>query len=143
MSKKEKNVNKTHLEMIQNVISRMGQNSVRAKEWCITVDSAFLVFLLSNHDSRWGNVSLVIAIVVTVLFYGLDAYYLYLERGFRGLYDMAARVIDRDADFAEYSMKVPKDYKGALMYLKAAFSFVTGVFYGIILVSLIMVYCFV
>src|SRR5207253_9922963 len=72
-----------HLGIIQNVIQRMGSNSSTCKTWCITIVAALLVVIA---DKNKPNVAL-LALFPTVLFAGLDVYYLALEKGFRHSYD--------------------------------------------------------
>jgi len=61
----------------------MAANSASCKTWCITIVSAILVVVAdkANPSYVW------IAIIPTVLFFGLDSYYLALERLFRDQYN--------------------------------------------------------
>ena len=68
-----------HLEINQNVIMRMGENSRSCKIWCVTLVAAVLVLVAETGDANHA----LIALGPTVLFYVLDSYYLALERGFR------------------------------------------------------------
>ncbi|ENM8347193.1 hypothetical protein VCSRO209_3433 [Vibrio cholerae] len=72
-----------HLAMLQNVIQRMASNSSSCKSWCITLVSAVLVIVADKGkpDYAW------IALLPTVIFACLDAYYLALEKGFRETYN--------------------------------------------------------
>ena len=72
-----------HLEINQNVIMRMGENSRSCKVWCVTLVSAVLVLVAQTGKANHA----LIALGPTVLFYVLDAYYLSLERGFRRSFD--------------------------------------------------------
>ena len=74
-----------YLEMIQAAISRMAANSFLLKGWSVTLTSAILG--LAVKDAR-PAIALV-AIVPVVVFAGLDAYYLALERKFRSLWQPA------------------------------------------------------
>lgn len=78
-----------HLEFIQAVIARLGQNGSVAKGWAITVAGAFVGLAVQAHNPALALVSL----ATTSIFWGLDAYFLYCERQFRRLY---ARVLTRD-----------------------------------------------
>jgi hypothetical protein len=73
----------SHLTIMQSVIQRMAANSTSAKTWCITLVSAILVIVADKQKPQYIWLSLVPAI----LFFGLDAYYLALERGFRCSYN--------------------------------------------------------
>ncbi|HDZ9313104.1 TPA: hypothetical protein RUZ05_003537, partial [Vibrio cholerae] len=61
-----------HLTMLQNIIQRMASNSSSCKSWCITLVSAVLVIVADKGkpDYAW------IALLPTVIFACLDAYYL-------------------------------------------------------------------
>jgi hypothetical protein len=65
------------------------------KGWSITVAAAIYGYAAAHFSWRAAAVGLLPAIV----FWGLDAYYLWNERLFRGLYDEAAR-----GSLATYSM---------------------------------------
>lgn len=73
----------THLGIIQNVIQRMSTNSTNCKAWCVTLVAAVLVIIADKGkpDYAW------IALLPTVVFLALDAYYLALEKGFRNSYN--------------------------------------------------------
>lgn len=73
----------THLGIIQNVIQRMSSNSTNCKAWCVTLVAAVLVIIADKGkpDYAW------IALLPTVVFLALDAYYLALEKGFRNSYN--------------------------------------------------------
>ena len=82
---------RTHLEIMQGVVSRMADNSRSCKVWCVTLVAAVL-FLSARSDG--ANVALV-ALAPAALFWVLDAYYLSLERAFRKSYDdFVAKVHD-------------------------------------------------
>lgn len=73
---------RTHLEIMQGVISRMANNSRSCKVWCVTLVAAVL-FLSSRTDE--AN-QVLTALAPAVLFWFLDSYYLLLERAFRKSY---------------------------------------------------------
>jgi len=72
----------THLGILQGTIERMAGNSAAAKAWSITLVSAILVIVADKHQPRF----VWLALIPTLLFLGLDAYYLALEKGFRKSY---------------------------------------------------------
>lgn len=72
-----------HLEMIQAVIGRLGNDSFLVKGWAITVAGAFLGFAVNSDKAYLALAS----VVPTVFFWNLDTYYLWAERLFRILYD--------------------------------------------------------
>ena len=81
-----------HLEIMQGVINRMAENSRSCKVWCVTLVAATLVLVARTGESQHA----LIALVPTVLFYVLDAYYLSLERGFRRSYRSFVRKIHEE-----------------------------------------------
>jgi hypothetical protein len=86
-----------HLEFIQAAIARMATNSFLFKGWAVTIAAGLSAF--AAVDSR--TALLVIALVSTVMFWGLDGYYLWLERGFIALHNCVAPKGENDPiDFA-------------------------------------------
>lgn len=83
-----------YLEMIQGVINRMAANSFSLKGWAVTLVAGILV--LADKD-RWY---FLIAYIPIIVFWGLDAYYLLLERRYRALYDKARMMNDEHIDFS-------------------------------------------
>jgi hypothetical protein len=74
-----------YLEMIQKVIERLAQHSFIIKGWSVTLVSALLAFGGEKGDPRYAW----LAVAAAIVFGGLDAYYLQLERRFRLLYTAA------------------------------------------------------
>jgi hypothetical protein len=72
-----------YLKLIQAVITRMAGNSFFLKGWTVTLVAGLTAFAKadSNRSFAW------IAVFVVVVFGVLDAYYLALERAYRGLYE--------------------------------------------------------
>jgi hypothetical protein len=73
----------THLSIMQAVIQRIAANSASCKAWCITLVSAILVIVADKGKPNYA----LLALIPTILFLVLDAYYLALERGFRESYN--------------------------------------------------------
>jgi len=86
-----------HLEILQKIIERMAANSSQCKTWCITVVSAVLVIVADKKDPNFAF----IALFPSILFFGLDAYYLALEKAFRESYQ--SFVTDLHGDRLVYS----------------------------------------
>jgi hypothetical protein len=72
-----------HLEMVQAVIARLGNDGFLVKGWAVTTSSIFLGFAVNAKAESLALVSL----VPTVFFWGLDTYYLRAERLFRVFYE--------------------------------------------------------
>ena len=73
----------THLNILQDVIKRMAENSRFCKVWCLTVVSAILVVSVRILDSKY----VLIALGPALMFFYLDVYYLALEQKFRDSYN--------------------------------------------------------
>lgn len=119
-----------HLEFVQGVINRMGQNSFLIKGWTVTLVSA--LFALAANDSNQKFI--LIAYFPTVVFWLLDSYYLYQERLFRKLYDFV-----RNIQAVDYSLNTKSLDNGLFDWAKAAFSKTIVLFYGIIILTLLIV----
>jgi len=115
-----------HLEFIQAAIARMATNSFLFKGWAITIAAGLSAF--AAVESRAAL--LVLALVSTVLFWGLDGYYLWLERGFVNLHTAVAAKEEADIDF---SMKIDKT-NAACRWFKTCWRPHLWVFYGAIVV---------
>ena len=77
-----------HLEFIQDVITRMNNNSFQMKGWMVAIVSALLAIYASTENNRF----VLVALVPAVIFWFLDTYYLWQERKFRGLYNDVAGI---------------------------------------------------
>ncbi len=114
-----------HLEFIQAAISRMATNSFSFKGWSITVAAGISAFGVANTKASL----LAIALVSTIMFWALDGYYLWLERGFVKLHNEVAAKNENDIDF---SMKIDKT-DAACMWFKTCWRPHLWVFYGTII----------
>ncbi|MCY4371047.1 MAG: hypothetical protein OXF41_16870 [bacterium] len=85
-----------HLEFIQGVINRMAGNSFLLKGWSVVLVSALLVLVSRGKGGSWALVSL----IPTLVFWGLDAYFLKQERLYRTLYDHVRRLRPDEIDFS-------------------------------------------
>jgi hypothetical protein len=74
-----------HLDMIQGVIARLGNDGFIVKGWSVTVAGAFLGFAITRENG-WLAAA---GILPTVLLWFLDASFLRSERAFRTLYSNA------------------------------------------------------
>ena len=94
-----------HMEMIQGVINRPAGNSTAMKGWSVTIVAAMLA-ILAGQDGEM----VLFALVPAIAFWGLDAFYLRLERLYRQLYDAARRDDDPaelfSMDFRAYKADV-------------------------------------
>lgn len=119
-----------HLEMIQGVINRLSTNSFLLKGWSIVLVSALMA--LSSADHR--DVFVLLAFFPAFMFWGLDAYFLALERGYRKHYD-EVRKQDTPVDF---SMDMSK-HRDLTKWEHAFFSKTLLAFHGVLIVTIIVV----
>jgi hypothetical protein len=111
-----------HLEFIQGAISRMAQNSFLFKGWAITVAAGLSAF--GGATSRDGL--LAVALASTLMFWCLDGYYLWLERGFIALHTEVAAKEEGQIDF---SMRIDKS-NAFCNWLATCFRPHLWIFYG-------------
>ena len=119
-----------HLEFIQGVINRIGQNSFLIKGWTVTLVAA--LFALAAKDSNQKFV--LVAYFPVLLFWFLDGYYLYQERLFRKVYDHV-----RLQQAVDYSMDTKGFDKGFTDWASALFSKTLVLFYGVAVLTLLIV----
>lgn len=84
----------SHLNMIQQVITRMGNNSFLLK-----ICSIGIMIAIYSFAGETFHIALLITIIPLIVFWLLDAYYLTLERKFRALYDDVRLKNEEDIDF--------------------------------------------
>ncbi|MET8685133.1 hypothetical protein ABZV77_13035 [Streptomyces sp. NPDC004732] len=113
-----------HLELIQTIVTRMGNNSFLIKGWSLTVTGALLAYAVGNDKSAIA----VVGFVPVLAFWALDGYFLYQERLFRRLYDRVRRATSANA-IEPFAMDVTPGREKAGV-LKAAASFTLSGFYG-------------
>ena len=90
-----------HLSFIQGVITRMNSNSFSMKGWMVAIVSALSAVYASDATNPCGYIYFLIAIPVVLIFCGLDAYYLKMEKQYRDLYNKILKsptITDFDMD---------------------------------------------
>lgn len=103
-----------HLAFIQDVITRMNSNSFSLKGLMITIIAALAALTVNDEIKSTAVVYLGIALLLVLIFWFLDAYYLKKERQYRMLYEEAVK------EKAElYEMKVDGYY---VCYFEVLFS---------------------
>lgn len=91
-----------YLEFVQSIINRMADCSFRCKEFCVLICSAMVTVFcaLEKHPS----IILLLCNLPIILFWFLDSYYLWQERGFRELYNEKA-VLNDEKSFDDFTIK--------------------------------------
>ncbi|WP_242434141.1 hypothetical protein [Streptomyces sp. CB01580] len=116
-----------HLEFIQAIVTRLGNNSFLLKGWAMTITAAILA--LSAGQLSW---QIALSGTVPLLgFWSLDSYFLRQERLFRALYEDAR---SPDSTVEMLSMNVGP-YLARVTLVKAAFSQTLVLFYGALLIA--------
>lgn len=121
-----------HLEIIQSVINRMAANSFLIKGWCVALVSALLA--LSSKDSNTKFIF--VSYYPVLMFWILDAYYLWQERLFRKLYNQV-RIADEKA--IDFSMDTSALVGETASWLRVSFSKTLFLFYGIMVGAILLV----
>lgn len=112
-----------HLQMLQDVISRMANNSFMIKGWSITVIAALLGFAVSDHADLMAYV----ALLPWLAFWLLDGFFLRQERLFRGLYDQCRQDLTTPSDFSMDTRAIP-----VASWLKVTLSRTLLLFHGLL-----------
>lgn len=113
-----------HLEMIQNVMTRMASNSFLLKGWTVTIVVGLLAFAnIAEMDSKY----ILIAFVPTVFFWVLDGFFIHQEWLFRELYEKVV-TINNEAGI-DFSMNTKPFNSWKNSWISAIFSITLLIFY--------------
>lgn len=112
-----------HLEFIQDVVNRMANTSFLLKGWALTLTGG--LFALNYSDGRSLPV-LILALIIIIIFWGLDGYFIRQERLFRSLYDEVRGKSEQQIDF---SMHTGHLVGGCNTMFQATFSATVALFY--------------
>lgn len=91
-----------HLEMIENVIQRMGSNSFQLKGWSVSLVAIIGGLAAQGSDKRF----FLLAFIPLIAFWFLDSYYLQLERKYEVLYSNVAAITDDNS--IDFNMDLSK-----------------------------------
>lgn len=109
-----------HLNFVQQIVTRMGQNSFAIKAGYIAIIAGLLTF-----ETNYKQNNIIINFIIMVIFVYLDAFYLTREREYRILYELLikpTKINNRNP----YSLTVPKK----INIFKTIFSSVLLIFYA-------------
>lgn len=126
-----------YLEILQGIIARMASNSANAKSWCVALVSAIIVIIADKCRPEYVWISC----VPIILFFVLDAYYLGLERLFRGVYNEFVRKLQSGtATVDDVFVVTPGSGKSILRAAaQATASFAIWPFYSLLMFMLVLV----
>lgn len=146
-----------HLEFIQNVITRMNNNSFMIKGWTVTLVAALFALSDKTHE----NHLYLIAFIPVPLFWILDGFFLATERRYTELFKKVSITKDDDIDFVMnpyhdvelYKLKEKEKWYSknsiinkwrlnkskAIKWFFATFSITLILFYGVMLAIMFVV----
>lgn len=127
-----------HLQMIQNVITRMANNSFLLKGWCLTIISALVAIVFTNPTKIK---TLWIAMLATFVFWVLDTYFLRQERLFRKLYNHVRKTSNEKIDFSMCTDPFTKEKE--VQYWRVILSETMWPLYLPIILAMILVYKYI
>ena len=120
-----------HLEMIESVIERMGQNSFALKGWTMTLVVAICAFSAAGTERKFA----LVAIAPIIAFWFLDSFYLQKERKYRELYKNVT------AHKAEpFNMDISNITGNKTAFIKCLFSVTEWLFYLVFIIAIIAVF---
>ena len=118
--------------MIQGVVNRLAHNSFLLKGWTVVLVSAMLALAAGESAVNFVYV----AYFPTIVFWGLDGYFLTQERLFRKLYDYVRELPEDQVDF---SMDTSKVSEQVASWLKVTLSKTLIVFHGVITIAITII----
>ncbi|MEZ8862100.1 hypothetical protein AB4354_22150 [Vibrio splendidus] len=125
----------THLGILQGIIQRMASNSSACKAWCVTLVSAVLVIVADKSRPDYAY----IAILPTIVFAALDAYYLALEKAFRNSYnDFIINLHNKTLTKESLYSVIPKGEMSTLQFQSLLSFSVWGLYSSLVLLILIV-----
>lgn len=127
-----------HLEMLQQVITRMASNSFLVKGWSITLISALLAFAAKDKIIVMAGV----AVLPWLAFWMLDGFFLRQERLFRKLFDHCrSQPQDSSTDFSMNTQPVSDTVDS---WIKVMFSKTLLIFHGVLglLIAAVILFSF-
>jgi hypothetical protein len=91
-----------YLQMMQDNIARMANNSANCKNWMVMIVAAIFAVSCGLTEMNWW---LLLTLLPIVLFWRLDAFYLRLERGMRNRLRLFLNIVHSDnMDFQKYNI---------------------------------------
>lgn len=127
----------SHLNMIQSIITRMGNNSFALKGWAVGIMIAVYAFA-GNSNVK----AVIVTLMPLIVFWFIDTYYLMLERKFRCLYDDVRIKDEKDIDFSmnPNDVKINLDEVKKYGFFSIFFSKSVLPFYLVCIVTTLVIY---
>ena len=121
-----------HLDFIQNVISRLANNSFYIKGWTITLVVALLGLNFGGNVPKY----IYLPYIIIIFFWILNGYFLHQERLFRDLYDVVRQKPVEEVDF---SMDASEYDHGHSSWVCSTFSKTLIMFYGGLILGVLII----
>src|SRR5438552_4969335 len=133
--------NRTHLEFIQQTITRMNTNAFQLKGWSAALVTALFVLAVKDTNPKF----VLLALLSTLVFWLFDAYFLMQERWYRSLFDFLRTKDDTQIARLNHQFSMnPTDFHVAREpLLKVAARPTVAGFYLILLAAAAIAYCLV
>ncbi|MCS3458458.1 hypothetical protein [Aeromonas sp. BIGb0445] len=125
-------VSECHLQLIQNNIGRLAGNSFMIKGWSITLISA--LFAISAKESHQEFVLL--AYFPAIIFWGLDGFYLGMERRFVAMYTATVQGTVPSYEINPHSFTSDKANMWSALFSRTLLLFHGSVIAGILIVMI-------
>jgi hypothetical protein len=106
-----------HLELIQEIITRMASNSFLLKGWAVTL----VVGIFSLAGKNIDKIYFLVTYVPICIFWFLDSYYLLQEKLYRVLYDYVREMDENHIDFS-MNTKSPQFQTNEATFVSCLFS---------------------
>jgi len=119
------------IDLIQSIITRMGSNSFAIKKWTIALVAVAILF------KNQGEINAKVAILPLMVFWGIDAYFLDIERKYRKLYDWVINNRMKTDDYL-LSLDFSRFNNLSSTFFSAMFSKTLLLFYGIMFFLIIL-----
>lgn len=121
-----------HLDFVQGVINRLSTNSFLLKGWSVILVAALFALSASESNTRFALLALVPALV----FWGLDGYFLALERTYRKHYE---NIRKKSPDEIDFSMNINYLKQGFKAWWRGTRSKTLISFHGSIISAIVVV----
>lgn len=119
-----------HLEFIQNVITRMAGNLFYLRGWVITLIAGLIVLFSQIESTKFP---IIFFILIMIIFWMYDGYFLSLERLYKDLYDKVRFLNEEEINFSMSIDEFKKYKKNNIVF--CVFSKTLLFFYGPLLIA--------
>lgn len=137
LKKKEISTKVLHkeLDLIQDCIKRMADNSFSLKKWTVVLVGGVITLASQDNKMLFSSISLLILII---LFWGLDTYYLWTERMYRAMYKEVIKQRLQGCDSELYDLNPKRFESDVHSFYSVMFSKTLWPFYGIPIALLVI-----